>query len=56
LEKNIATQSEALEKMVVYRAMYGKKKLWARPFGMFNEKILINGKKVKRFEYISKIS
>jgi hypothetical protein len=49
-----ATHTETLEKLVVYRAMYGKKKLWIRPFEMFNEKILINGKKVKRFKFISK--
>jgi hypothetical protein len=50
----IATHSEALEKMVIYQAMYGKKKLWARPMKMFNEKILINGKKIKRFTYVGK--
>ncbi|MFA5777725.1 MAG: DUF1653 domain-containing protein [Parcubacteria group bacterium] len=50
----IATHSETLEKLVVYQAMYGKKKLWARPFDMFNERVLIKGKKIKRFEFISK--
>lgn len=51
---DIATHSETLEKLVVYQAMYGKKKLWARPEKMFNENVLVNGKKVKRFKYISK--
>jgi len=52
----IATHSETLEKLVVYRAMYGKKKLWVRPFEMFNEKILKDGKMIKRFKFISKNS
>lgn len=50
----VATQSETLEKLVIYQAMYGKKKLWARPEKMFNEKVLISGKKVKRFIYVRK--
>lgn len=48
----VATHSETLEKLVIYRAMYGKKKLWARPEKMFNEKILVNGKETKRFKFI----
>ena len=47
-----ATHTETLEKLVVYRAMYGKKKLWVRPFEMFNEKISKDGKNIKRFKFI----
>jgi hypothetical protein len=48
----IAKDSETLEKMVVYKALYGKGQLWTRPLKEFFEKIEINGKKIKRFEYI----
>lgn len=33
--EDIATNSETLEKMVVYRALYGENKLWVRPYDMF---------------------
>ena len=46
----VAIHSETLEKLVVYQAMYGKKKFWVRPEKMFNEKILSDGKKIKRFK------
>lgn len=48
----VATHSETLEKMVVYQAMYGKKKLWVRPEKMFNEKVQIDGKLTKRFKLV----
>lgn len=47
--EDIATHSETLEKMVVYRALYGDNKLWVRPYDMFIEEI--EGKSQKhRFE------
>ena len=33
--EDIATHTETLEKMVVYRALYGDKDLWVRPYDMF---------------------
>ena len=48
-----ATHSESLETYVVYRALYGEKKLWIRPAKMWSEKVDVGGKKVPRFEYIS---
>ena len=48
----IANHSETLEKMVVYRALYGKRELWTRPADMWNEMVIHNEKSVKRFEYI----
>ena len=48
----IATHSETLEKMVVYRALYGKRGVWVRPLSMWNEEITRDGKTFKRFEYI----
>jgi hypothetical protein len=53
----IARNSETLEELVIYRALYeseefGKDAIWARPKDMFFEEIIIDGKKVKRFEKI----
>ena len=33
--EGVAFDSETEEEMVVYRAMYGDKKLWVRPLAMF---------------------
>lgn len=46
-----ANHSETLEKMVVYKALYGDGELWVRPKSMWDEKVFINGKNVPRFEY-----
>lgn len=51
---DIANHSETLEKMVVYRALYGEKELWVRPASMWNETVNVNGKEVVRFKYIGK--
>ena len=48
----IATHSESLEKMVVYRALYCERGVWVRPLSMWNEEITRDGKTFKRFEYI----
>lgn len=48
----IASHSETLEPMVVYRALYGGHELWVRPAAMWNENVEVNGEKVKRFSYI----
>lgn len=48
----IATHSETLEKLVVYRALYGERGVWVRPLSMWNEEITRDGKTFKRFEYI----
>lgn len=48
----IATHSETLEKMVVYRALYGERGVWVRPLSMWNEEITRDGKTFKRFEFI----
>jgi hypothetical protein len=52
----VAHQSETLEELVVYKALYhsaefGENALWVRPASMFLEKVLIEGKEVDRFEY-----
>ena len=48
----IAKNSETLEDMVVYKALYGDGGLWVRPLAMWNENVEVNGKTLKRFEYI----
>lgn len=50
---DIALHSETLEEMVVYRALYGEQKLWVRPAYMWEEEVEVDGKKVKRFEFIN---
>jgi len=47
--EDIAQHSETLEKMVVYRQLYGENKLWVRPYEMFNEEIVGQTQK-HRFE------
>ena len=48
----IATHSETLEKMVVYKALYGEQGIWVRPLSMFEEEIEREGKTFKRFELV----
>ena len=47
-----AKDSETLEEMVVYRALYGERGLWVRPAKMFFETIERDGKTMKRFELV----
>jgi hypothetical protein len=46
----IATHSETLEAMVVYRPLYGEGGLWVRPAAMFTEDVIIDGRSRPRFE------
>jgi hypothetical protein len=50
----IATHSETLDKLVVYKATYQKEgeNLWVRPINMFTETVVVEGKAVKRFEKV----
>jgi hypothetical protein len=55
----IARHSETLEELVVYRGLFnspefGQDALWVRPLSMFLEEVEVDGKRVKRFEYIGK--
>ncbi len=53
----IARHSETLEELVVYKALYhsdefGDNALRVRPKNMFEENVVVNGKEMKRFEYV----
>ena len=50
--EGFAKDSETLEKMAVYRALYGDGGLWVRPAKMFFETVERDGKHIKRFELL----
>ena len=45
----VARHSETLEPVVVYRALYGEGGLWVRPYAMFCEEVVVDGRSVRRF-------
>mgnify|MGYP002627102436 CR=1 FL=1 len=49
---DIATHSETLEKLVIYRPLYGERELWARPLAMWSETVEHDGKTLPRFEWV----
>lgn len=49
---SLATHSETLEPMVVYRALYGENGVWVRPASMWNEIVATPDGDKKRFEYV----
>ncbi len=56
----IGYDSENLQEVVVYRGEYtdpefGENPVWVRPLGMFEEKIIVDGKAVDRFTRIEDI-
>ena len=48
----VATHSETLEEMVVYRALYGDGGVWVRPASMWNETVEHGGESIKRFTLV----
>lgn len=48
---DIATHSETMEPMVIYRALYGEKALWVRPLSMWTEHVERDGYSGPRFFY-----
>jgi len=49
---DIAKHSETLEDMVVYKALYGDRETWVRPLSVWETPVDVDGKKVKRFEFL----
>ena len=50
--EGFAKDSETLEPMAIYRALYGDGDLWVRPAKMFFETVERDGKRMKRFELV----
>ena len=48
----VATHSETLEPMVVYRPLYGEGSIWVRPAAMWSEQVERDGYCGPRFQYI----
>ena len=48
----VAYNSETLEPLVVYRALYGDHSLWARPYAMFTGTVTVDGKTLPRFQKV----
>jgi len=51
-----AQHSETEESLVVYRCLYGEYGVWVRPLAMFVETVIVEGKKVPRFELIKALA
>lgn len=52
----VALQTETKEQLVIYRALYESKyELFARPFEMFTEDVVIDGREVARFEKVENV-
>ena len=47
---SLAKDSETLEEMVVYQALYGEYGIWVRPASMFFGKVMVDGVEVDRFK------
>jgi hypothetical protein len=53
----VARHSEDLSEVIVYKALYdspefGKNSVWVRPRAMFQEHVVVDGKKVLRFKKV----
>jgi len=51
----VATHSETLEPMAVYRALYGDGGVWVRPLSMWRETVECDGTRQERFTYIGEV-
>ena len=51
--QGVVRHSETLQPMVLYRARYGQRGLWVRPFDMFLETVQVAGRTVSRFTWIA---
>ncbi len=48
----VARHSETHEPLVLYRPLYGESALWVRPYAMFLEDVVIDGRPRPRFAYL----
>lgn len=49
----VGFDSETQEKVVIYQALYGEGLIWVRPFAMFFENVVRDGREFSRFTEIS---
>jgi len=49
---DMVRHSETEELLVLYKTLYEPIGLWVRPYGMFFEKVIINGVETPRFKYL----
>lgn len=49
---HVAQHSDSQEKLVVYEALYEQGQIWARPLDAFSESVFIDGRAMRRFEYL----
>ncbi len=49
----VVRNSETLDYKILYQALYGDCDLWDRPFEMFKENVVIDGKAIPRFKFIA---
>lgn len=50
LSEGLHTETE--EKVVIYRALYEPYQVWVRPYAMFFESVIVEGKEIPRFAKI----
>jgi len=48
-----ARHSETEEPFVVYRALYGERRLWIRPLAMFLDTVTVEGRTIPRFRRLN---
>ncbi len=49
---DLAWHSETKELLVIYQALYGEHEIWVRPYEMFFENVIIDGKEMPRFTFV----
>ncbi len=52
----VAKHSETMEDMVVYRSKSHPEQMWVRPKTMFLERVTVDNKAVRRFDYIGPLT
>ena len=49
---DVGKDSESLEEVVIYKALYGEGQIRVRPLKMFLEKVKVDNKEMPRFKFI----